>query len=119
MLRNAIALPRSSDLPTPRQSLCRVRAVAQPGALRLPPTGAFLDRLTHHTHILEMNGDSHHLKQSIGTADRLVGHFYIHNGESSGFVCERALTCAATGKSSRVPGAPTTRLEPMAGSAFR
>jgi len=25
----------------------------------------------------------------IGTAGRLVGHFYIHNGEESGFVCER------------------------------
>ncbi|MFK4654247.1 hypothetical protein ABIF97_004181 [Bradyrhizobium japonicum] len=27
----------------------------------------------------------------IGTADRLVGHFYIHNGDDSGFVCERGL----------------------------
>jgi len=26
---------------------------------------------------------------TISTADRLVGHFYIHNGEESGFVCER------------------------------
>ena len=25
---------------------------------------------------------------TIGTAGRLVGHFYIHNGERSGFVCE-------------------------------
>ena len=25
----------------------------------------------------------------IGTAGRLVGHFYIHQGEESGFVCER------------------------------
>gem|GEM_PF-2439236 len=25
----------------------------------------------------------------IGTAGRLVGHFYIHNGDDSGFVCER------------------------------
>jgi hypothetical protein len=24
------------------------------------------------------------------TAGRLVGHFYIHNGEASGFVCDRA-----------------------------
>ena len=26
----------------------------------------------------------------FGTAERLVGHFYIHNGDDSGFVCERA-----------------------------
>jgi hypothetical protein len=25
----------------------------------------------------------------IGTAGRLVGHFYIHKGDDSGFVCER------------------------------
>jgi hypothetical protein len=27
---------------------------------------------------------------SLGTAGRLVGHFYIHQGDDSGFVCERA-----------------------------
>ncbi len=27
---------------------------------------------------------------SLGTAGRLVGHVYIHNGEESGFVCEPA-----------------------------
>ena len=32
------------------------------GSKRL--TGALLDRLTHHVHILEMNGDSYRLKQS-------------------------------------------------------
>ena len=32
------------------------------GSVRL--TGALLDRLTHHVHILEMNGDSFRLKQS-------------------------------------------------------
>ena len=26
---------------------------------------------------------------ALGTAGRLVGHFYIHNGDDSGFVCER------------------------------
>jgi hypothetical protein len=25
---------------------------------------------------------------AIGTAGRLVGHFFIHNGDDSGFVCE-------------------------------
>lgn len=29
-------------------------------------TGALLDRLTHHVHILAMNGDSYRLKQSAG-----------------------------------------------------
>jgi DNA replication protein DnaC len=35
-----------------------------PGSERL--TGALLDRLTHHVHILAMNGDSYRLKQSAG-----------------------------------------------------
>jgi hypothetical protein len=26
----------------------------------------------------------------FGTARSLIGHFYIHNGDDSGFVCERA-----------------------------
>lgn len=26
---------------------------------------------------------------TLGTAGRLVGHFFIHNGDDSGFVCER------------------------------
>ena len=31
-------------------------------------TGALLDRLTHHVHILEMNGDSYRLKPSRESA---------------------------------------------------
>ncbi len=31
-------------------------------------TGALLDRLTHHVHILEMNGESYRLKRSSETA---------------------------------------------------
>ena len=31
-------------------------------------TGALLDRLTHHVHILEMNGESYRLKHSRETA---------------------------------------------------
>ena len=34
-------------------------------------TGALLDRLTHHVHILEMNGESYRLKQSRQTASML------------------------------------------------
>ena len=30
----------------------------------VPMTGALLDRITHHVHILEMNGESYRLKQS-------------------------------------------------------
>ena len=33
----------------------------------------------------------------IGTAHRLVGHFYIHNGDDTGFVCERGSSRSATG----------------------
>ena len=40
------------------------------GAERL--TGALLDRLTHHVHILEMNGESYRLKQSRARRRRSI-----------------------------------------------
>ena len=42
-------------------------------------TGALLDRLTHHVHILEMNGESYRLKRSrenaMGAVGRIDGLF--------------------------------------------
>jgi DNA replication protein DnaC len=37
-------------------------------------TGALLDRLTHHVHILTMNGDSYRLKQSAGRRRAATSH---------------------------------------------
>ena len=36
-------------------------------------TGALLDRLTHHVHILEMNGDSYRLRQSASHRPKTAG----------------------------------------------
>jgi len=51
---------RGSTLVTSNLPFCRWTEVL--GSERL--TGALLDRLTHHVHILEMNGESYRLKQS-------------------------------------------------------
>ena len=37
-------------------------------------TGALLDRLTHHVHILEMNGESYRIKRSREAAGRRITH---------------------------------------------
>ena len=48
---------------SPRDHQPAVRRVDRDfGSERL--TGALLDRLTHHVHIIEMNGDSYRLRQS-------------------------------------------------------
>jgi len=36
-------------------------------------TGALLDRLTHHVHLLEMNGESYRLQHSKGRRARAAG----------------------------------------------
>ena len=46
-------------IPVPVACHYRLQGIAPP--IR---TGALLDRLTHHVHILEMNGESFRLKQS-------------------------------------------------------
>ncbi len=55
---------RSSTLVTTNQPFDEWTEVF--GSERL--TGALLDRLTHHVHILEMNGDSYRLKRSRESA---------------------------------------------------
>jgi hypothetical protein len=47
-----------------RNALARAVFFHRLGELRVGITGALLDRLTHHVHILIMNGDSYRLKQS-------------------------------------------------------
>ena len=44
-------------------------------------TGALLDRLTHHVHILEMNGESYRLAHSKGRARRAKAD--SHPGDTS------------------------------------
>jgi IstB-like ATP binding protein len=59
MIRESNRDPDIADPPRPMLAFCPGSVFASE---RL--TGALLDRLTHHVHILEMNGDSYRLKQS-------------------------------------------------------
>ena len=51
----------NADRPSSRQTCRSTNGPVFFGSERL--TGALLDRLTHHVHILEMNGESFRLKQ--------------------------------------------------------
>ena len=44
--------------------IARRAGISEQTLYRWRLTGALLDRLTHHVHILEMNGDSYRLNQS-------------------------------------------------------
>ena len=53
-----------------RDRRCVWSLCSDAGSERL--TGALLDRLTHHVHILEMNGESYRLKRSRETGASLL-----------------------------------------------
>ena len=60
-------LPRTYEVVEPERRLCpcgcgEMVKIGEDHTERL--TGALLDRITHHVHILEMNGESYRLKQS-------------------------------------------------------
>ena len=66
--RETVAEPPAADVP-PRPADRRrtpLRGLQLFGSERL--TGALLDRLTHHVHILEMNGDSYRIRHSRQSA---------------------------------------------------
>jgi hypothetical protein len=47
-------------------------------------TGALLDRLTHHVHILTMDGDSYRLKQSAGRRRTGAAERAVQNQATAG-----------------------------------
>jgi len=75
-LRYSASVMSAVQLSSPR--ICRsTNGPVCFGSERL--TGALLDRLTHHVHILEMNGDSYRLSQSKRSSRRASSDTLAHN----------------------------------------